>query len=226
VTLCAIHQPNFFPWLGYFDKIKRADVFVFMDDVDYPRSGSGGMGSWSNRVKLDIQGNAQWFGCPVDKKTGKGLIKDVRISRDANWREKALRTLEMNYKKSAYFDAAIAVIKPLLMNPTESLSDFNTHAIQVLATSLGVQTKFFWQSQLNTKTSSTDLLIEICKAVGAEAYLAGGGAAGYQEDEKFEAAGLKLVFQNYLPAPYGRDDVFIPGLSIIDYLMREGVSEL
>jgi hypothetical protein len=69
MRLCAIHQPNFFPWLGYFDKINRADVFVFLDQVAYPKSGSS-MGSWCNRVKINIAGVASWISCPVVREHG------------------------------------------------------------------------------------------------------------------------------------------------------------
>jgi len=218
--LCAIHQPNFFPWLGYFDKIRRADIFVFMDDVDYPKSGSGGMGSWSNRVKINIQNNDQWFGCPVNKKTGNGRIKDVLIGNDPNWQKKALKTLQINYAKAPNFQATVELLEPLLMNPTLCLSDYNTHAIVTISKALGFETKFVWQSKLGTSQSSTDVLIEICKAVGASAYLAGGGAGGYQDDKKIQMSGLDLVYQNFTPQPYGNPKKYMAGLSVIDYLMQ------
>ena len=69
VRVCAIHQPNFFPWLGYFEKIKRADVFVFLDHVHYPKSGNS-MGSWTNRVKINISAHAKWISCPVVREHG------------------------------------------------------------------------------------------------------------------------------------------------------------
>ncbi len=67
--ICAIHQPNFFPWLGYFDKISRADVFVFLDVVDYPKSGSS-MSSWVNRVMLKVGSQKTWVRCPVVREFG------------------------------------------------------------------------------------------------------------------------------------------------------------
>ncbi len=91
--ICAIHQPNFFPWLGYFDKINRADVFVFLDDVAYPKSGSG-MGSWCNRVKLSIQNQSKWVSCPVKRETGQQIIKNVVMAEGKIWREKFLKSLK------------------------------------------------------------------------------------------------------------------------------------
>lgn len=218
--LCAIHQPNFFPWLGYFDKIRLADVFVFLDNVDYPRSGSGGMGSWSNRVKVDVQGKPAWFGCPIDKKTSDRAIVDVKIAADPRWKKKSLKTLQMNYAKAPNFDQALPVLEDLIAYETSSLSEFNIHAVKTLSDILGLRTRFVRQSELGTSQSSTALLVEICQSVECDTYLAGGGAGGYQEDALFENAGVTLRYQDFTPKSYGRPDRFIPGLSVIDYIFH------
>lgn len=220
LTLCAIHQPNFFPWLGYFDKIFRSDVFVLMDNVDYPRSGSGGMGSWTNRVMINIQGEPKWIGTPIQKKSSSGVIRNVLIGRDLKWRSKLKRTLLMNYRRACRFDEAMAVLEPLIDNSEENLSLYNTHAILTLSKLLGLQTNFVRQSEFDTTEAGTDLLIEICKKKSADGYLAGNGAVGYQEDEKFKLAGIELVEQQFTQFVYGDKDKFMPGLSIIDFLMH------
>lgn len=221
MRVCAIHQPNFFPWLGYFDKIRRADVFVFLDAVDYPRAGSGGMGCWSNRVKVAINGEARWLNAPMKKQTQPTAINDSWISGDPKWRAKAVRSLQQAYAKAANFDAGMALVEPLLLNPDQNISSFNIHAIRAISNALGLEADFVVQSELGTEKSSTDLLIEITTKTGCEAYLAGGGAAGYQQDERFAEEGLDLQNQKFEPVPYGNADEFLPGLSVIDFLMRE-----
>ena len=88
---CAIQQPNFFPWLGYFDKIRQADTFIFLDDVNFPRSGSG-MGCWTNRVRIAVQRRPFWIGAPVSRYHGRRRIGDVRIAPDPKWRGRLMRT--------------------------------------------------------------------------------------------------------------------------------------
>jgi hypothetical protein len=217
--VCAIHQPNFFPWLGYFDKIRRADVFVFLDDVAYPKSGSG-MGSWTNRVRIAIGGKPAWVRCPLRRESGTQPIRAVAIDDGQPWRRKLLRTLELNYGRSPGYAAALDLLQPLIEYPTGTLADFNIHAIHAIAEALGLRCALIRQSQLGVDGQATRLLINLTRAAAADTYLCGGGADGYQEDELFAAHGVRLLYQDFKPAPYGDPERFQPGLSVIDYLMN------
>src|SRR5262249_3803860 len=128
--LVAIHQPNFFPWLGYFDKIRRADVFIFLDAVDYPRAGSGGRGPWSNRARIAVQSEARWITCPVQRVPLGHPIGQVAIDDRQPWRIKLIKTLHANYGRSAGFKSAMAVIEPLIMRNERNLATFNIAAIE------------------------------------------------------------------------------------------------
>jgi hypothetical protein len=216
--ICAIHQPNFFPWLGYFDKIRRADVFVFLDEVAYGKSGSG-MGSWTNRVLIDVQGRPAWFGCPLQRRPGRQAIREVEIDDSQPWRRRLLRTLDINYRRAPGFPAAMELLQPLLDYPECCLARFNEHAVRTIAAALRLECRFVRQSQLAITGRGTRLLITIAKAVGADTYLCGGGAAGYQDDLLFAPGGIELVYQNFEAQPYREPDRFLPGLSVIDYLM-------
>jgi hypothetical protein len=220
--LVAIHQPNFFPWLGFFDKIRRADTFIFLDSVAYPRSGSGGMGSWTNRVRLKIQGEPRWVTCPVKRIPHGAPILAVEIDDRQPWRTKLLRTLQTNYGKEAKFPDTMRVLESLITAPETNLAAFNIHVIKTIAHHLGLSARFVHQSELPYEGEATSLLISLVKAVGGNAYLSGGGVEGYQEDKLFATCGVELVYQGFTPQPYGSLKSFLPGLSVIDYLMRDG----
>lgn len=221
MIVCAIHQPNFFPWLGYFDKIRQADIFIFMDDVAYPKSGSG-MGTWTNRVRLAIQGRGAWVKCPVRREPGEQRIREVVIDDRQPWRKKLLRTLEVNYKKAPHYGDAMGVLEPLIHYESDRIADFNIHAVETISKILGVSARFVAQSEQPTRGQGTELLINLTRAVGAEVYLAGGGASGYQIDEMFGPETVQLRHQDFRPLPYGDSARWIPGLSVIDYLMWDG----
>ncbi len=219
MTICAIHQPNFFPWLGYFDKVKQADIFVFLDNVAYPKSGSS-LGSWVNRVKINMQAQATWIRCPIVRESGIQLIKDVKIDDTTDWRIKLLRTLQMNYSKATNFQNSINLLTELIHFKSDNLSEYNINAIQQIARYLNLPTQFIRQSDLNVTGNSTELLVNICREVKANTYLCGNGAQSYQQDELFTDNHINLKFQQFTPEPYLPGDRFIPGLSVIDYLMQ------
>jgi len=221
-VVCAIHQPNFFPWLGYFDKIRRADRFVFLDAADYPRAGSGGMGSFTNRVKLVIAGEPRWVGAPVRRLSLGAAINTALVDDSQPWRAKLMRSLEGSYSKAPRYAQTMAFLEPLVVNGESGLAALNMNAIRAIAERLGLTTRFLRQSELSAAGAATELLISLVRAAGAEVYLAGGGAGAYQDDDAFGAAGIDLRYQGFVPAPYGPPGRFTPGLSVIDYLMFDG----
>jgi len=225
MTVCAIHQPNFFPWAGFFDKIRKADVFIFLDEVAYPKSGSGS-GSWCNRVKLLSSGQPAWYGLPIQKVSGVQLIKDVSFSDKEFHLKKLKKSLEHNYKKAPFYLDVMNKIEPLLDFKSDSLAEYNMNAIIKLSQLLGLQTRFVKQSELTHKLHSTELLVELLSQVGADGYLCGGGATGYQEDNLFAENNIKLLYQNYNQL---HDKMFKinheneQGLSVLSYLFNTGL---
>jgi hypothetical protein len=206
--LVAIHQPNFFPWLGYFDKIRRADVFVLLDAVDYPR--------------IAMQGEARWVTCPLRRMPLGSPILAAEIDDSQPWRAKLLRTLETNYRKAPSYLQSMVLLEPLINSPETNLAAFNIAAITAIAAYLGLSSRFVRQSSLRYSGRATELLISLVNAVGGSAYLAGGGAGGYQDDTLFEECGVELVKQDFVACAYGDPVRFLPGLSVIDYLMQDG----
>jgi hypothetical protein len=218
----AIHQPNFLPWLGYFDKIVRADVFIFMDNAQFPKTG----GTWTNRVKLWIGGQPAWVTVPVVRAYhGTRLIREMQINNTIPWRDRLLKTIRMNYARAPFFEIVFPSVTEWMNHPTDSLSEFNIATIRALAAAVRLDhSKCVLGSTLNVEENATDLLIAMTKAVGGTAYMCGGGASGYQNDDEFPAAGISLLYQNYTHPIYPQVNTveFIPGLSVIDALMNCG----
>lgn len=223
--LAAIHQPTFFPWLGFFNKISKSDVFVILDNVQYPKKG----GSWSNRVKILIGGEPSWITVPIVRSfTGTKNINEIDIDNSKNWNNKLLKSIEVNYKKAPFFNDTFPFLVDLLSVTGSDLAKLNIKIIYAVCSLIGLKTEhFIVASALNTEGSSTDLLISIVEQTGCNSYMCGGGASKYQEDEKFEQAGIKLIYQNFKHPVYEQFNTkeFHPGLSVIDVLMNCGADK-
>jgi hypothetical protein len=220
-TIAAIHQPNYIPWLGYFFKIAHSDKFVFLDIVAYS------CGSFVNRNSIKTPNGPAWLTIPVLKSGRFGqLIGEVESSNIQPWAGRHLATLRSNYGRAPYFKETLALLEPHYCAATDkrkSLPDFNIEVICSIANHLGINTQFIRASDLNVSGHKTELLLDICRVVGATAYLAGTGGKCYQEDEKFEHAGITPLFspfsQQSYPQLFGE---FVGNLSIVDVLMNCG----
>jgi WbqC-like protein family len=220
-TIAAIHQPNYIPWLGYFFKIAHADKFVFLDNVVYPDTG------FVNRNSIKMPSGPAWLTIPVISKGRRGqLIGDVETDNTRHWEERHLATVRCNYGRAPYFQETFALLEPHYRAATgtrSSLAAFNIGVIGSIITYLGVRTEFIRASELNVSGKKTDLLLNICRAIGASTYLAGMGAKSYQEDAKFEDAGITPEYspfsQQSYPQLFGE---FVGNLSVVDALMNCG----
>lgn len=220
--IVAIHQPNFFPWLGYFNKITASDAFILLDHVQFPKTA----GSWINRVKLLTSGEGRWCTAQVNRNYhGTKSIKEMEFAQLAPWRTKMVNTLSLNYKKSSFYNEVFPFFKELIENPENNIAEYNIHAITSIARELGIpETKLYRSSNMLQDGNSNELLVALTQQLGGSTYLCGGGAGGYQEESIFTQAGIELRYQHFQHPVYEQASVlaFIPGLSIIDAVMNRG----
>jgi hypothetical protein len=220
--LVAIHQPNFLPWLGFFDKIALADCFILLDSVPLQLTG----GNYTNRVKMMVNGAPDWITMPLKRgHEARARIDKAEVVEQPNWRRKVRRTIEQSYARAPFFGPAMAIVNEVLDMPTASLSDINITGILAIARALGLPAaKIRRSSELNAEGQSNELLANLVAAVGGDCYLAGHGSGGYQDDEIFASRGVTVRYQNYeLPHyPQVGVETFVPGLSAIDALMNCG----
>jgi len=224
--IVTIHQPNFFPWLGYFDKISKADSFVFFDDIQFPKKG----GSWSNRIKLFISGDVRWVTAAINRDySGTRNINEMEFLSNNPWRLKMLKSLDTSYRRYPHFPETMAIIEPLILNAESNIAEYNIHAVTQLGKKLGLgYDKIHRSSNLKKEGSSNELLCSITKTLGGDTYMCGGGAQGYQDDNLFTKRGIKLIYQNFQHFKYPQfgQEHFVPGLSVIDALMNLGFQEV
>jgi hypothetical protein len=221
----AIHQPNFFPWLGYFSKIARSDVFMFLDDAQFERSSAG---TWSNRVRLLVGGNAAWITVPVRRPHGAvQRVNEIEIDTTQDWRGRLLKTVQANYARTAHFAEVFALLERICADAGERLADFNRSAVTAVWRQLGLRSPdFVCASDYHVETRSTDRLVDLVRAAGGDTYLSGDGADGYQQDERFAQSGVHLQYLRFAHPQYPQRGVtaFVPGLSCIDALCHCGFS--
>ncbi len=221
----AIHQPNFFPWLGYFNKILQSDVFIFLDDVQTVKTG----GSWFNRVKFPSLDHSEtmWATVPIQRVPGTQEIRNTIIADRDSWRTKFLSALTNKYPQAKFRSQTLELISSCLKAETTYLSELNTKCIQSVCREIGISNcEFVQSSKYASSATGTDRLVELTKKAGAETYLCGGGSAEYFDEKLFTQANLKVRYQKFTPKAYpqGGGSVFLPGLSILDLLMNMGTA--
>jgi hypothetical protein len=222
--IVAIHQPHYLPWLGYFYKILKSDVFVFLNNVQFEK------GRFCNRNKIKTAHGPMWVTVPVLLKgLNFPLVSDVKVNNAEDWRKRHWKGICQNYARAPYFDSYAEAFAKIYEQTWEMLEDVNEATVKVALQSLNIEGKKLYKAtDLAVTGSSTELLINICKTLGADTYLSGlGGSVSYLDEARFREEGIKLHFYDFQHPSYHQTwGEFLPNMSIIDLLFNEGDKSL
>jgi hypothetical protein len=222
VTTLVVLQPGYLPWLGYFDQMRRADIFVHLDDVQFDKHG------WRNRNQIKGAKGANWLTVPILHSGRFGqCVLDVEIDYRRDWQRKHLATLRQSYARAPFVDAVIPALSPLLERHWDRLVDLDLAIIEWLALALGISTRCFRASQLGIAGERSDRLLSLCLHFGATRYLSGSAARDYLDVDKFSNAGVDVIWQDYAHPTYRQQHgTFVTHLSVVDLLLNEGPASL
>ncbi len=216
----AIHQPQYLPWLGYLDKLDAADVFVVLDTVQFRKH------EWQNRNRIRTKEGWQWLTVPVIDRFPERIDR-VEINGRTDWQRKHAQALRLHYGKAPYWEAIGPELLAVLEKPWRRLSELNVAVLDLLARNLGIATPRVLASSLSAREEPTDRLVDLCRAVGGSAYLAGRHGPDYMDLERFRQAGIALHVQDYRHPEYRqRYAPFVSHLSVIDLLANGGPESL
>ena len=217
--IVSAHQPNFAPWLGFFDKALHSDVLVLLDTVQFIKRG------YQNRARIKAAGGPQWLTVPViSKGRYDQATRDVEIDATAKWRAVHLRTLRTVLARAPHRDELLDVVEPVYArDDLHRLADLNVALVRAVADRLGIATRLVLASELELDGSSTRLMVGLTRAVGGDVYLSGPTGRQYLEPELFDEAGLELRYHGFSPFEYPQQHgAFEPGLSCLDYVANCG----
>jgi len=219
--IVAIHQPQYLPWLGYFDKIRRADAFCFLDNVQYKKN------DWQNRNRLKTAQGWQWLTVPVHYHYPQ-KISEVTINNTAKWKKKHLQALISNYSRAPFFNEISDIFEQAYSENWENISDLNIFLIKRLGTALGLGHKTYVKaSDFELRDGSTNRLVDICKKLNAGTYLSGQDGVKYMNMDSFERSGIRVVIQDFqhpvYPQVFGD---FQSHMSVVDLLFNCGAKSL
>lgn len=215
--IVAAHQPQYLPWLGYFDKICRADIFVLLDNVQFKKN------EWQNRNKIKTAQGWQWLTVPVKYKYPQ-LINEVAINDSVKWQHKHRQAIISNYSKAPHYHYLDEFFEEIFSRSWRLISQLNITAIRELAKVLGIDTPIFVASELGDFPWGPDeRLISIARQFNADTYLAGRGGRQYMDLDKYKKNGIKIIFQDYQHPVYDQlFGEFEPYMSVVDLILNHG----
>jgi WbqC-like protein len=213
----AVHQPQYLPWLGYFEKILRADVFVLLDDVQFKKN------EWQNRNRIKTAQGSQWLTVPVRYKFPQ-RINEVPINDTVKWQHKQRQSILSNYRKAPCYSYLEDLFEELFSSAWNFISPLNIWAVRRLTQALGIDTPIHVASELGEFPRDPDeRLIAITRHFNADTYLAGSGGREYMDLSKFVSSGIEVRFQDYRHPVYDQlFGEFEPFMSVIDLILNHG----
>lgn len=222
--IVAAHQPHYMPWLGYLDKLAKADLFVIMDDLQFEAQ------NYQNRQRLKLSAGPTWLTVPLAHGAQTDRILDKVIVDCENpkqhWQHRHWQSIVTNYRGAPYFSRYADELHATFTHKWTHLLELDLHMLQLARKWLDIDTPMVRASGLALEGTKTDRLIDMCHKLGARCYLTGsGGSAGYLDAEKMGRAGIGVIWQdfNHPVHPQRHESQgFASHLGFIDLLLNVG----
>jgi hypothetical protein len=221
--IVAAHQPHYLPWLGYLDKLAKADVFVVMDDLQYEAQ------NFQNRQRLKLNHGPKWITVPLLAGEQTDRIVDKRIDNAGrgsrhHWQARTWRTLEVHYGSSPGFPRVASALDDVYVRRWDWLLDLDLHLLDLARRWLGITCPIVRSSSLGLRGAKTDRIADMCQRLGASIYLSGrGGSQGYLDTDALARAGITTLWQQFehpvYPQRYG---AFVSHLGFLDLVLNCG----
>lgn len=219
----VVLQPGYLPWLGFFDQLREADVFVYYDDVQYDKHG------WRNRNRVKSpSGEPLWLTVPVRTHgLERPRVDQVEIDAASHWARRHAGTLRQCYARAPFAKPYLPELEELLSRPWARLVDLDLAAVELVCRWLGLSRRIERASALGAAAGDEDArsgrLIALCKRFEATRYFSGGAARDYLDVDAFARAGIAVEFQDYRHPVYPQlHGAFVPYLSIVDLVFNCG----
>lgn len=216
--LIAGHQPEYLPYIGFFNKLILCEAFVLVDHVQFNKK------SWQNRNRVRTAQGELLLTVPVLTKGGfDQAINEVKINNNENWRRKNWQSIMLNYKKASFFNEHEAFFAEVYSREWELLAELNEAIIRYLAAQFGIEKQIIRSSELKAAGQKTELLVDLCKKMNADAYLSGTGGREYVDDAQMKAEGVDSRYTDFKHPVYRQlHEPFLPNMSVIDLLFNYG----
>jgi hypothetical protein len=222
--IVAAHQPHYLPWLGFLDKVAKADVFVVMDDLQFEAQ------NYQNRQRVKLSDGAAWLTVPLTRGAQSDRIIDKVIAPSLcpkqGWCHRHWQTLVTHYSRAPFFDDYADELQHVYARDWTKLVDLDLHMLALALRWLDIDTPLVRSSRLALSGTKTDRLIDMCHKLGARCYLSGaGGSSSYLDAEKMGRSGVGVIWQEFThpryPQRYPRLG-FVSHLGFLDLLLNCG----
>jgi len=213
-------QPTYLPWAGYFNLILNADIFVFLDDVQFEKQ------SWQNRNKILIDSKEHLLSIPVSRKAFNTTIKDVVVDDTQKWRKKHISAISQNYCGHKYYENFKPVLGIINDVSHVNLIDINIRIIHFICEILSIKKEFINSSELFCSGTRSEKLVNIIQALKCNRYYSPIGSKNYiNNDAVFCNTDIDINYQSFILKDYKQKNIgsFISHLSIIDVIANLGI---
>lgn len=210
----AIHQPQYFPWPPYVHKVLSADIFVYLDSVQFSKNGV------QNRNQIKTAQGPLWLTIPVRNHLGQ-LLKDTRVAEPGATR-KHWKTIRTSYARTPGFARWQTELESLLDRDSDFLLAPAIDSTEWMLSKLDVRTERIKASEIDGASGEASKLVaSICSALRATSYLTGTGALAYLNQRDFAEIGCEVMVQQWKPFTYDQTGTeFVPDLSTLDLLLN------